>query len=78
MRAQVPLALLFGLLALSAVVSLVAVLVTGGGAWRAGLSISQAVFHGTIAWSVGVELPRHVRAWDEALAERRALGGDGA
>ena len=69
-----PLGVLCALIALADVVALVLALVQGE-AYYIGLAALQAIFFGGLAYTLGVELPRNVRAWDEALAERRALEG---
>ena len=65
-----PLGVLCALIALADVVALVQ-----GEAYYIGLAALQGIFFGGLAYTLGVELPRNVRAWDEALAERRALEG---
>lgn len=72
-RFGVPLGVLFGLLAIVAAVAVVLNLATGGGPYRVLLAAGQAAFLGTIAYGVGVELPRVIREWDAALAERGQL-----
>lgn len=72
-RFGVPLGALFGLLAVVAAVAVVLNLVTGGGLYQVLLAAGQAAFLGSIAYGVGVELPRVIRAWDAALAEREQL-----
>jgi len=70
----VPLGVLCALIALADVVALVLALVQGE-AYYIGLAALQGVFFGGLAYTLGVELPRNVRGWDQALAERRALEG---
>jgi hypothetical protein len=73
----VPLGVLCALIALADVVALVFALVQGDG-YYIGLAALQGIFFGGLAYTLGVELPRNVRGWDEALAERRALeAGEG-
>ena len=69
-----PLGVLCALIALADVVALVLALVQGE-AYYIGLAALQGVFFGGLAYTLGVELPRNVRGWDQALAERRALEG---
>ena len=72
--AGVPLGVLFGLLALAATAALIYNLIAGGGVHRILLAASEAAFLGSIAYSVGVEVPKNVRAWDAAVTEREELG----
>ena len=72
-----PLGALLALLALADIAALIYNLVEDRGSYRILLSVGQAVFFGAIAYSVGIEVPRNVRAWDAALAERRQLGEQG-
>ena len=73
----VPLGILFGLLTLAALAAFAYNLAVGGGAYRLILAASQAVFFGSIAYSVGVEVPRNVRGWDLAVAERERIDNPG-
>lgn len=72
-RSGVPLGVLFGLLAVVAAAAGVLDVVTGGGPYRVLLAAGQAAFLGSIAYGVGVELPRVIREWDAALAAREQL-----
>lgn len=73
-RIGLPLGALFALLALVDVAALIYNLIQDGGWYRIILSIGQAIFFGGIAYSVGIEVPKNVRAWDVALAERKQFG----
>jgi len=68
---------LLGLLALAAIAALIYNLVEGGSLYRILLAAGEAAFLGSIAYAVGVELPRNVRAWDVALRERKEIGNVG-
>lgn len=67
---------LFGLLALGAIAALIHNLIDGS-TYRIFLAAGEAAFLGSIAYAVGVEVPRHVRAWDPALADRKRVRGIG-
>ena len=69
----VPLGILFDLLTLAALAAFAYNLAVGGGAYRLVLAASQAAFFGSIAYSVGVKVPKNVRGWDLALAERERI-----
>lgn len=68
-RHSVPISVVAGLLALSGAVLLVVNIVTGGSVWSIFSSVAMMGFWGRIAYGVGVELRRNVRAWDVALSE---------
>lgn len=76
-KAGVPLGVLCALIALADVVALVLAVVQGE-TYAIVLTAGTAVFFAGLAFTLGVELPRNVRGWDEALAERRGLeAGEG-
>jgi len=51
--------------------------IEGRGLYRVLLAATEAAFLRGIAYAVGVEVPRNVRAWNAALAERENLTDGG-
>lgn len=74
-RIGLPLGALFALLALVDVGALIYNLVEDGGWYRMILSGGQAIFFAGVAYSVGIQVPRNVRAWDVALTEPEQARG---